>query len=303
MFGSLSTGVLRTSARNGYHGWETLLFRPGMEASGQPHPNAGIPLTGPPYDTPPDHLLMDLFWMPTVEPYAISTPFSTSGKINLNYQIAPFTYITRSTALIAAMKSQKLLAVPQNTSKPYKIQNIALDTGYAGAIASNYRYDLNLSDTGGSLTEFKNKFADGDIFRSATQICDIDLVPVGQNWNGTTPSIEAQAAAYWGTNALTGDNSRERPYANLYELLTTKSDTYTVHFRVQVLQKVPSTPVNQWVDGTDVVSSDYRGSTLIERYVDTADPGSLLPDFAKDQSHTLDSFYKFHILSTKRFNP
>ena len=42
---------------------------------------------------------MDLFWMPEVEPYAISDCFSTAGKINMNYQIVPFTYITRNTAL------------------------------------------------------------------------------------------------------------------------------------------------------------------------------------------------------------
>ncbi len=38
--------------------------------------------------------MMDLFNMPTVEPYAISEPFSTAGKVNMNYQILPYTYIT-----------------------------------------------------------------------------------------------------------------------------------------------------------------------------------------------------------------
>jgi hypothetical protein len=58
------------------------------------------------YTTIPDHLMLDLFWMPAVEPYAISDSFSTAGKINLNYQIQPFTYIDRNTALVCLMKPE-----------------------------------------------------------------------------------------------------------------------------------------------------------------------------------------------------
>jgi hypothetical protein len=32
--------------------------------------------------------------MPVVEPYAISEPLSVAGRVNLNYQIVPFTNIT-----------------------------------------------------------------------------------------------------------------------------------------------------------------------------------------------------------------
>ena len=46
---------------------------------------------------------LDLFTMPVVEPYAISDPFSTDGKVNLNYQIMPFGYLKRSTALRAEL--------------------------------------------------------------------------------------------------------------------------------------------------------------------------------------------------------
>ena len=35
---------------------------------------------------PADYLLTDLFNLPVVEPYAISEPLSTSGRINMNYQ-------------------------------------------------------------------------------------------------------------------------------------------------------------------------------------------------------------------------
>ncbi|MEI6536174.1 MAG: Verru_Chthon cassette protein A, partial [Verrucomicrobiaceae bacterium] len=82
MLGSLSTGLKRNLP------WQTLLFRP--DVSNPPHPGAA---------SPKDHLIMDLFWMPVIEPYAISEPFSTAGKINLNYAIAPFSYIRRATGL------------------------------------------------------------------------------------------------------------------------------------------------------------------------------------------------------------
>jgi hypothetical protein len=55
-------------------GWKTLLFCPNPAGAG--HPGA---------QSPPDHLLLDLFDMPVVESYAISEPFSTAGKVNLNY--------------------------------------------------------------------------------------------------------------------------------------------------------------------------------------------------------------------------
>ncbi len=74
MFGSLPTGVQAGVP------WRTLLFRPQSGHYGA--------------TSPPDHLWLDLFWMPVVQPYAISDRFSTAGKINMNYQILPFTYMT-----------------------------------------------------------------------------------------------------------------------------------------------------------------------------------------------------------------
>jgi len=98
MFGSLPTGIFADGGVG--RSWRTLLFRP--------DPNGGH--TGA--TTPKDHLLLDLFWMPVVEPYAISEPFSTAGKINLNCQVAPFTYIKRTTALRALLKSERVIAIP-----------------------------------------------------------------------------------------------------------------------------------------------------------------------------------------------
>ena len=295
MFGSLPVGVARNSP------WQTLLFRPQpTHPDGVPVPDAvGTRTTGsPPYGgLAADHLIMDWFWMPVVEPYALSEPFSTAGKINMNYQLAPFTYITRATAVDALLKSQRMLAIPNLP----KSANWKIPVGYGSDLISasaspDYRSDLNLHVADGTLRQFDETFAAGDLFRSPTQICDIYLTPQTEKW-----ASNADAETFWSTHQLTGDNSRERPYANLYGCLTTKSNTYTVHFRAQALQKAVGTPVNQWVNNRDVVNSDYRGSTLVERYVDTGDP--TLPDFAVNTGATLDGYYKFRVVSNKKFAP
>ena len=67
MYGSMSSGVQEGIP------WRTLLFRPDPQHFGAAdQPNQG---------DPPDHLWMDLFWMPVVEPYAISMPAATRGKL------------------------------------------------------------------------------------------------------------------------------------------------------------------------------------------------------------------------------
>src|SRR6476619_3056320 len=124
--------------------WQTLLFHPDRE-SGTTHPVA---------KSPPDHLLLDLFHLPVVEPYAISEPFSTAGKINMNYVIAPFgyakgdegtnpgttnkrSYLRRDTGLRGVLKSTKLMAV--RTSEP--------NGGHGenpASVSTNARFDLNL---------------------------------------------------------------------------------------------------------------------------------------------------------------
>ena len=291
MFGSLPTGAQRGK------GWQTLLFRPATQANGKQHPDAGVPAYSASYNqytTAPDHLLMDLFWTPVVEPYAISDPFSTAGKINMNYQIAPFTYLDRSTPLVCLMKSEKLIAVPSADSQIYK--------NYGNT--HQYRLPLDMSETG-SLRQFKARFAAGDLFRSATVICDIFLKPIKDALGARqTWSADSDAVTFWSNNLMTGDNMREKPYTNLYGRLTTKSNTFTVHFRAQTLQKAPNTPANQWVDGSDVVTSDYRGSTLIERYLDVSDPNVTGTDWANAASTAnLDTLYKFRVVSTKRFAP
>jgi hypothetical protein len=149
---------------------------------------------------------------------------------------------------------------------------------------------LNPSET---LKGFEERFDNNDIFRSAAEICSIPLVPVGANYSSM--------ASWWTGYTLTGDNSKERPYARIYPKLTTKSNSFTVHFRVQVLKKSPATPVDQWVEGRDIVASEYRGSTLIERYIDPNNTS--IPDFATNTSANIDDYYRFRVIQTRRFAP
>jgi hypothetical protein len=93
---------------------------------------------------------------------------------------------------------------------------------------------------------------------------------------------------------------RELPYGLLYPRLTTKSNSFTVHVKVQTLAKLRSDPAqNTFKEGTDKITGEFRGSFAIERYIDPSDP--TIPDFAADATASLDSHYRFRILSSKQF--
>ncbi|MES2310427.1 MAG: Verru_Chthon cassette protein A [Verrucomicrobiota bacterium] len=271
MFGSLPTGVKAGVP------WQTLLFRPQPD-----HPGAV---------SPKDHLILDLFQMPVVEPYAISQPLSSEGKINMNYQIVPFTYIHRSTGMRAALKAEMMTAIKSDGQQMNLYKNNLVKP-------NNFRFTLNLEEKDGTLRQFKEKFDSGDIFRSASEICDIYLVPSTESWTS-----DNQALSYWAARKMTGENLRERPYTTIYPKLTTKSNTYQVHFRVQTLKKRKmDKDQSTWKENEDAVTGEYRGSTLIERYIDPNQTD--LPDYATDaSSKSLDSFYRFNIIYTKSFNP
>ncbi len=282
MFGSLPTGVWANQP------WQTLLFCPNP-LKGNTHPGFGTPISGPPFTTPPDYLLLDLFHMPIVEPYAISEPLSTAGKINMNYQIVPFTYINRDTGLRAVLKGEKVIAVPDSMAATYKTQSMTK----SNSNASQYRLEIDPDET---LKGFQARFNSHDIFRSASEICSINLIPEDQTYSGI--------ATFWNDKRLTGDNSRERPYTTLYPRLTTKSNTYTVHVWAQTLKKTKETPAGVWVEGKDRVTGEYRGSQVIERYVDPQDANLIATDFADSSvSKVLGDFYKFRLLTTKQFLP
>jgi uncharacterized protein (TIGR02600 family) len=272
MFGSLLTGA--------DHPWRTLLFRPAAlpgYQGGYLHPGNALPAS-----VVPDHLLLDLFWMPVVEPYGISEPFATSGKINLNYQIQPFTYITRSTGLNAVLKAVMITALNPSTSgtNDYKFvskPSYKSDYGDTQKPASATRYPIDATQTIQQLypstadfnaTSNFPEFSRGthtatnpNFFVSASQICDLPLIPLGY-----TP---ATLGTFWSANSLTGDNSLERPYSMIYPRVTTKSNIFTVHVLAQSLKKlVHDANQNTWNEGIDQVTSEYHGAFTIEKYFD-----------------------------------
>lgn len=297
LFGSLPTGVDPSNSGN-ISPWQTLLFCPNPSA-GANHPGS---------NSPPDHLFLDLFTMPIVEPYAISEPFSTAGKINMNYQIVPFAYIRRDTGIRAVLKATRIMAIPQTLSTV----TASMGNSYKDGQRCKYefRYNINPDETAGTLAGFEARFNNSDIFRSASEICGIFLVPqpisplsTGMSYpsGSPPPASYASTAAWWDNFLLTGDNAREFPYGDIYARLTTKSNTYTIHYKVQTLKKVRSTPANQWVEGKDQVTGETRGSTTVERYIDLGNPD--LPDFASDSAPSAEDFYKIRTIGSTTFTP
>jgi uncharacterized protein (TIGR02600 family) len=284
-FGSLLSGRKKH--------WTTLAFSP--NPAGAAHPGLA--------KDPKDHTLLDLFTMPVVEPYAISEPFSTAGKININYPIVPFDFIKRTTGLRAALQPMRVMALDTN-----QVANYKRDT--KDAVPYNPRYLLNVEKTLILFDEFFKPPAGERIFRSASQICEQFLVPKDAAVNIT--SVKGMEA-YWRTKQLTPDNEREKPYADLYPRITTKSNTYTVYMRVQTLKKrglVGGTASSrsafhlQWNEGQDQVLSEYRGYTTIERYLDPQDYRitGQNPEINPDKQ-SLEPAYRFRIIETKRFQP
>lgn len=283
--GSLPTGASRGIS------WQTLLFRPGPTG----HPGSV---------SPPDHLWMDLFWMPVVEPYAISEPFSTGGKINLNQQMVPFTYIKRYTGLRAAMMGERVAVMPRSQAPTYK------QFGSGGTAVSTYnsRLPIDFDRANGTFKQLDDKFDSGDIFRSATEICDLYLVPLKDpSTPGGYPLATFKNDWYdvGGDFALVGDNTRERPYANIYGKLTTKSNTFTVHYRAQVLRKSElrnrTNPTEFDLSAGDSIMADQRGSNTFERYIDPAD--TRLSADPATHTDSLEALYRTRVVSTTLFNP
>lgn len=264
MFGSLPTGVKAGIP------WRTLLFCP--NPADPDHPG---------FEAPADHLLLDLFRMPVVEPVALSGPASTDGKINLNYAIAPFSYIRRASSWYAVLESLKFFAVPDAQSDQYK-----------GA-AHNFDY-RNAIDVEQTLRQFEQRFAEDAIFRSATEICSLFLVPAG----ATLETVSDLESGWWSTRQLTGDNSREKPYAELYPKLTTQSNTFRIHMRVQVLAPSDGAPAN---GGDFHPLAEYRGSRLIERYLDATDERFIGPGGVNPDTSNLNALYRFRTLESIPF--
>jgi uncharacterized protein (TIGR02600 family) len=286
MLGSLPTGVKEQVP------WRTLLFRPLAQLEST-HRGA---------ISPHDSLLLDLFWMPVVEPYAISDRLSTAGKINMNYQIMPFTYIERTAPIRAVLKAERISQMPMT----YAYNNRIFSGGPGATFPSStteYRKVINADET---LKQFEERFdqtnKNTNVFISPSEICQQYLIS-----QGDTYTSKAALALQWNQWRQTGDNLRERPYATIYQKLTTKSNSYTVHFRAQSLKKVKGSTVTEWVENRDRVTGEYRGSTTLERFID---PNANIPDYAANPANignastpTLDAFYKWRVVSNKQFAP
>lgn len=281
IFGSLPSGI-NPAAPAQSEPWRTLLFCP-YPAADAAHPG---------FASPPDHLILDNFWMPVVEPYPISTCMATTGKINLNDQIAPFTYLHRNTALHALFDDLRIPAISVASAATYKSP---------GPPSKSTIW--NVVDENATIAQIENRFANNsvDAYLSESEICTVPLVPQGLVSPGTSvTNTQTALDSFWNgysaAGGLTGDNLRELPYTQLYGRLTTRSNSYTVHVRVQVLQKLPHDPnQNVWNEGVDVVLGDWRGSYEIERYLD---PAAIAP-----VAGTPLGPYKFRIVSSRRFTP
>lgn len=408
MMGSLPSRVHFTNISNpdasagGNGAWTNLLFRPHVQLIGgaSRHPGQA---------TPPDHYLLDLFWMPVVEPYAISEPLSTAGKVNMNYQMLPFTHIRRATALHAVMKGEIFAALPNvdheaarstrqgfgqfgQSAPTFRDESVRQGDSAArwhrSIVVDRFNNESGNADSPwwtykaasrrvvGTLRQFEERFnfgatdngrgpsgvGGGDsannglpgvfrtgLFRSASQICELHLIPSRVSTsgsraalpNGGTPPVtvagandpsrenvsqdqmdsyvsrDSAMANFWNNHLTTGDNTRESPYSNLYAKLTTRSNTFRVHVRVQTLKKAlrgsqeDGWAVNKFTPGIDEVSGEYRGSFLLERYVDMTDlaKAGAAADFTSgdpldETAHPpLDSYYRFRVIESKRFAP
>ena len=342
MFGSLPAGVYgggrdkSNYGEGGLHGdpWRTLLFRAdamtGQDASAsRAHPGAA---SGNGAISPADHYFMDLFWMPIIEPYAIADNWSSAGKINMNFQIQPFSYIKRATALYAAMKGELITAVPKEDAsmsgstsyKEFKSNSTWPEKFFSDSGDKKYwhRY-IDLATTTGLMAARMDMQAgvpaqSKGLFRTASQICEVHLVPQivnGAKYNPTSgitaSNATAQMGKFWKDHAVTGENVRERPYANLYQKLTTRSNVFRVHYRAQALKKARSIPPNvvrtdpSAGTTTDTILAEYRASAIIERYLNLGENN--IPDYGASSSPMslgpVDKFYRYRVLETKQFAP
>jgi uncharacterized protein (TIGR02600 family) len=273
------------------------------------------------YCGPKDHLLLDMWWMPIVEPWSISEGFATKGQINLNQQIFPFTYIERTTALHALMRSERMMAIPDTANDDYK------DPGKFPS-SKTYRHWINAKETLRQLTEFRWRGQDAEgfsvpfnSFRSASEICELWLVPEedGTDQTGGNWKLEYIIKEFWEKHRLTGDNMRERPYSNLYPRVTVRSNVYRVHMVAQALKQASTNKPDTFRtavdsgDDPDLVTAEWRGSALVERVLNPNEPTLQTFDYAPGLGEVvvdttppvwnkrLDNYYTYRVTEVKQF--
>lgn len=273
--------------------------------------------------------------MPVIEPAGLADSVSTEGKVNMNYQILPYKWIKRATAMHGALQGVRMTAIP---SAAVKVG--ATDHYKDPANASNleFRYAVNAPATLEGFEELR--FDEDEIFRSPSEITEMWLVPkrlvsdgAVHNYNsgsGINPAAppgdnrlpseyqntkigDYRGMQTWWENdptvaddafEATGDNLREAPYAQLYPRLATRSNVFTIHYRVQVLRKSRSVKPSEWKEGADTVVAEQRGSTTIERFLDLNSPTNF-PDFASNPVNgpAVDDFYQVRVVNRRIFAP
>lgn len=254
LFGGLPTGLFGSAKDTTPRPWQSLRLHP-FDAPVSPLPA-------------PDHLWLELFWMPVTQPRLLSRDLATEGKVNLNHRLIPFPWIQRRSALHGALRGVQLTAIPRE----------ALDDsgdhakrGRAGKpLAASFRYEIDADKT---LHAVESKLERDGAFRTPSEICAILLasrrVPgrlyEGGSWLVTDPaSVPMQKLGGW---CPTADNLREEPYAALYPRLCTRSNVFRVHYRVQLLQQPRDADPAQWDEMNGRIEAEQRGSVLIERHL------------------------------------
>jgi hypothetical protein len=289
-FGSLPTGVHGNSGAP--KPWQTLLFQPQPAHFGS--------------TTPPDHLWLEFFTMPVTTPRPLVADFSAAGRVNLNFQLIPFVWLQRATALHGVLHGTRLTAIP----------NAALDASGSSAkggddgspLASTFRYRIDAEKT---IDALQAHLDSGAVFRTASEICAQPLFPRriddhAYDGDGFSPPDPAALASkeelqtWWQSFAVTGDNLREAPYAQLHPRLCTQSNTWRVHYRVQLLQKSRGTAAAEWNEQSGHITAERRGSMLIRRFL----PPAPRPDPALDTgAASLHTQHRFEIVNHQRLAP
>lgn len=274
--GSLTSGGAESVS------WRTLLFRPDPQHFG----STGLP----------DHAILDHLWMPVPEPHGISHDFSTDGKINMNYQILPFSHIRRTTALHALFKAEKLMAIPTAAAPVYKTQTST----------ETWRHFIDTDET---LIQFDERFSTGGFFRSASEICEQYLVPEGQLLGEKIAGDYPEMRAFWQEHKLTGDNVKERPYTTLHNRLTTRSNTFKIYAILQPITKQPGSAPETFDPQSDTLHPSTPVSATLRRLLDgtpdcndfTGERG--FPDYLHEDGlrslPNLDTRYRYSIVDVE----
>jgi hypothetical protein len=198
--------------------------------------------------------------------------------------------------MYAVLRNMQISAVPNTDTAIFK--SGLTNHAYSAATGTTYRYNLNVGET---LKGFDSRFAANDPFVSASEICEMYLVP--QDNTTTIDSI----SSFWTGKELTGDDRKESPYNAIYPRVTTRSNTFKIHFVAQSLKGKG----DKWV-----VVGQYRGSEVVERYLDgftggtnatrsygtgTA-PDTEFPALSGTDANGL-AYYRFRKVNHQQFSP